>query len=82
MSRGNRGATTLRLLVGSGHKVGLFAFPFLLVGLVLNVVYPSAFHVGGPPTGLWVVSIVALIAGFMIWVWSVILILAKVPKDN
>jgi hypothetical protein len=34
MLRGNGGATVLRLLVGSGDKIGLFAFPFLVVGLV------------------------------------------------
>ena len=72
----------LRLLVGSGDKIGLFAFPLLVVGLVLNVVYPSAFHVGGPSTALRVISIVALIAGVTIWVWSVVLILRKVPKGE
>lgn len=50
--------------------------------MVLNVVYPSAFHVGGPSTALRVISIVALIAGVTIWVWSVVLILRKVPKGE
>ena len=72
----------LKRLVGSGDKIGLVAFPFLVVGVVLNVVYPSAFDVGGPPTTLQVISIVALIAGVTIWAWSVVLILMKVPKGE
>jgi protein-S-isoprenylcysteine O-methyltransferase Ste14 len=82
MPRGGGGARTLRLLVGSGDNIGLFALPFLLVGVVLNVVYRSAFRVGGPPTALRVVSILALIAGVTIWIWSVVLILTKVPRGE
>jgi hypothetical protein len=50
-------------LVGSGDRIGLFTLPFVIVGLILNVAFPSVFDVGGPPTGLAVVSIVVLIAG-------------------
>jgi protein-S-isoprenylcysteine O-methyltransferase Ste14 len=82
MLRGERGASTLRLLVGSGDKIALFVLPFLVVGLVLNLVYPSAFHVGGPPTALRVISIVVLIAGVTIWLSSAVLILTKVPKGE
>src|SRR5271167_156775 len=58
-----RGRRMLKLLIGSGDKIGLFILPFLLVGLLLNIVYPSAFDVGGPSTALRIVSIVALIPG-------------------
>jgi hypothetical protein len=44
------GPTHLAALVGSGDRIGLFTLPFLLGGLVLNVVYPSLFDVGGPST--------------------------------
>ena len=54
--------------------------PFLLAGLVLNVVYPTTFDVGGPPTALRVVCIIVLIPGLTIWAWSVALILRKVPR--
>ena len=70
----------LKLLIGSGDKIGLFTLPFLLAGLLLNIVYPSAFDLGGPSTALQVVSIVALIAGLTIWIWSAALILIKVPR--
>ena len=34
-STAERSRTTLRHLVGSGHKIGLFALPFVLAGLAL-----------------------------------------------
>ncbi len=32
--------------MGRGGKIGLCAFPFLVVGLVLNVVYPCTRYTG------------------------------------
>jgi protein-S-isoprenylcysteine O-methyltransferase Ste14 len=72
----------LMVLVGSGDRIGLFTLPFLIAGLVLNIMFPSAFHVGGPPTALKVISIILLVPGVAIWIWSVILILTKVPKKE
>jgi hypothetical protein len=77
-----KGQRLLKLLVGNGDKIGLFFLPFLLVGLLLNIVYPSAFDVGGPSAVLRVVSIVVLIPGLVIWAWSVALILRKVPRGE
>jgi protein-S-isoprenylcysteine O-methyltransferase Ste14 len=75
-----RGRRLLKLLVGSGDRIGLFALPFLLVGVLLNIIYPSAFDVGGPPAALRIVSIVILIPGLTMWAWSVVLILRNVPR--
>ena len=72
----------LKVLVGSGEKIGLFTLPFLIIGLILNILFPSAFHVGGPPIALKVISIILLIPGVTIWIWSVVLILTKVPKKE
>jgi protein-S-isoprenylcysteine O-methyltransferase Ste14 len=72
----------VKVLVGSGDKIALFTLPFLLVGLVLNVAYPSLFDVGGPSNVLRAVSIVVLVPGVAIWLWSIILILTKVPKGE
>ena len=69
-------------LVGSGDKLGRLVLPFLVVGVVLNVLFPSFFSVGGPPAWLRTVSIVVLIPGVIIWIWSVVLILTKVPKHE
>jgi protein-S-isoprenylcysteine O-methyltransferase Ste14 len=72
----------LKVLVGSGDKIGLFALPLLVVGSILNVAYPAAFAVGGPPTVLRAISIVTLVAGVSVWLWSAVLILAKVPRKE
>jgi protein-S-isoprenylcysteine O-methyltransferase Ste14 len=72
----------LQRLVGSGEKIALFAVPFLLVGLVLNVTVPSMFDVGGPPPALLAISLLVLIPGVTIWIWSVVLILWKVPRNE
>ena len=72
----------LKALVGSGDRIGLFTLPFLLVGLILNSVFPAFFDVGGTSIALRVVSIVILIPGVTIWIWSVVLILTKVPKKE
>jgi protein-S-isoprenylcysteine O-methyltransferase Ste14 len=75
-------AMNLRTLVGSGDRIGLFTLPFLIVGLVLNIVYPAVFDVGGPPTGLLVASIAVLAAGIVAWAWSVLLIMTRVPRGE
>ncbi len=72
----------LKNLIGSGDKIGLLTMPFVIVGLSLNLVYPSWFTVGGPPPVLLWISIVLLIPGIVIWLWSVVLILTKVPKGE
>jgi protein-S-isoprenylcysteine O-methyltransferase Ste14 len=77
-----RGWPLLKELIGSGDKIGLFVSPFVLSGLLLNIVYPSAFDVGGPPAALLIVSIVVLIPGLTIWAWSVGLIVRKVPRGE
>jgi protein-S-isoprenylcysteine O-methyltransferase Ste14 len=72
----------LKALVGSGDKIGPFTLPFLLVGVILNMLFPSFFSVGGPLNVLTVISILMLIPGVIIWIWSVILILTKVPQKK
>lgn len=72
----------LKELVGSGEKIGLLTLPFLVIGLILNVAFPSFFSVGGPSPALSVISIVMLVAGLTIWIWSAFLILTKVPRKE
>jgi protein-S-isoprenylcysteine O-methyltransferase Ste14 len=72
----------LKALIGSGEKIGLLILPFLIVGVALNIVIPSFFSIGGPSIVLTVISIVILIPGIAIWIWSVILILIKVPRNE
>ncbi len=70
------------ILVGSGRKIALFTLPFLIAGVVLNVLYPGFFQVGGPTDLLRWLSIAILIPGIIAWVWSVVQILIKVPRKE
>ena len=72
----------LKVLVGSGEKIGLLTLPFLIIGLILNILFPAIFSVGGPSPILKCISNTLLIFGVIIWAWSVILILIKVPKKE
>ena len=72
----------LKVLVGSGDRIILLTLPFLIVGSTVNILFPSPFSVGGPPTALQAISIVALIPGVVLWLWSVVLILTQVPQKK
>lgn len=72
----------LKALVGSGDRIGLLTLPFLVIGLTLNVMRPNLFGVGGPSAALRIISILILIPGVAIWIWSVILILTRVPQGE
>jgi protein-S-isoprenylcysteine O-methyltransferase Ste14 len=72
----------LRELVGVAPKIFRFVLPFLIVGLILNLLIPFLFSVGGPSTFLTTISIILLIPGVTIWWWSVVLTLTKVPRNE
>ena len=74
--------TILKRLVGSGDRILLVVLPVLAVGLALNIAFPQAFAVGGPPAALRVLSVVLLVPGVIVWAWSVALILVKVPRGE
>ena len=71
-----------KALLGSGDKILGLTLPFLAAGLALNILFPSVFRVGGPPAVLRTISIVVLIPGVTIWLWSVALILTRVPRGE
>lgn len=72
----------IRLLVGSGDRIGKFMLPFIVVGVALNVLRPSWFSVGGPPDALRTLSMIMLIPGVVGWLWSAVLILRLVPRGQ
>jgi protein-S-isoprenylcysteine O-methyltransferase Ste14 len=82
MEQGITKETGLKRLIGSGDKIMLFTLPWLVVGLVLNILFPEFFSVGGPSTALAVLSIIILIPGVTLWLWSAALVLTKVPKGE
>jgi len=57
----------LKILVGSGRKIGLFTLPFLIIGLTMNLLFPNFFSVGGPSAFITMVSITMLIPGTIVW---------------
>jgi protein-S-isoprenylcysteine O-methyltransferase Ste14 len=75
---GRRPRLRLGALIGSGDRIAAFILPFVLVGVALNIAFPAAFSVGGPPPWLQAVSAFVLAAGVAVWAWSVLLILTKV----
>src|SRR5690348_12468157 len=77
-----RRRTTLMDLIGSGHKITLFTLPFAAAALIVDLVSPEFFGMGTPPPALRIVSVVVLVAGLVTWGWSVVLILAKVPRGE
>jgi protein-S-isoprenylcysteine O-methyltransferase Ste14 len=79
---GRRTNWSLKALVGSGDKIVLATLPFVIVGAILNVAFPSVFSVGGPPEALRVISIVVSIVGVAVWLWSAALILLRVPRGE
>ncbi len=72
----------VKALVGSGDKIGLFTLPVLLLGVILNVLMPSFFSVGGPPMVVTVIALLLLLAGVTIWIWSALLIVTNVPHNK
>ncbi len=60
----------------------LFTLPFLVIGLILTNIFPSFFNVGGSSFTLKAASVILLIPGVIIWLWSVVLILIKVPRKE
>jgi len=69
----------LMILVGSGRKIALFSLPFVIAGVVLNLIFPDFFAVGGPAPWLFTISCLMLVPGIAVWLWTVYLILTKIP---
>ena len=69
-------------IVGSGGKIGRVAVPFLIAGVILNILAPSFFSVGGPSVVVKAVSAVILMVGLTAWMWSGYLIATKVPRKE
>jgi protein-S-isoprenylcysteine O-methyltransferase Ste14 len=72
----------VRSLIGRGDKIWYFTLPFLAVGLVLNILFPPAFRVGGPSPIFKVIALLMLVPGVVIWLWSVALLLTKARRGE
>jgi protein-S-isoprenylcysteine O-methyltransferase Ste14 len=78
----NLTGSKVAVLVGSGHRVALVALPVAVIGLAANVANPALFAVGGPPAPLAAAAVVVLAVGLVVWAWSAVLILTKVPRGD
>lgn len=72
----------LKILMGSGRKIGAFSLPFFVIGITINYFYPQIFRIDGSSGPLFWISILFLLLGVINWAWSVILILIKVPRKE
>lgn len=73
---------SIKVLVGSGDRIGKLLLPVLVVGVALNVWRPALFGVGGPSDALRTLSLIVLVPGVVNWAWSVFLILTRVPRHE
>lgn len=72
----------LSILVGSGRKIGIFTLPFLIIGVALNILFPSVFLIGDSQKLLTIISLIVLFAGMVVWIWTVYLILTIIPRKK
>ena len=72
----------IRELIGIGNKTGWIIFPIIIIGIIINILFPSYFFVGGPPSWLLIIATMVLIIGLVNCIWSQILILINVPKHK
>ena len=72
----------IKTLVGAGDRIGILVLPVLVGGVGLNIAFPGLFSVGGPPDTLRAVSYLMLVPGVIVWLWSVVLILTRVPRGE
>jgi len=72
----------LRSLIGSGDKIGRFVLPFVLIGAGLGYFYPTTVGAGALPLGFRALAAIMLVAGLVVWAWSVVLILTKASRHE
>ena len=71
----------LKVLVGAGSKVMGLTLPFIVVGIVLNILRPAWFNLGFGTGGV-IAGVILLVAGVPVWISSVVLILVWVPQKK
>jgi protein-S-isoprenylcysteine O-methyltransferase Ste14 len=72
----------LKTLVGSGDRIVLFTLPFLVAGLIVNIVRPAVFAVRGARVFFKVLSATMLMFGVVVWIWSAAVILTKASNGQ
>lgn len=71
----------IRKLVGAGDRIIGLVMPFIVIGVIANILWRSVFTMGFGSAGL-IVGIVLLVVGVPIWLTSVVQVIAVVPKGR
>jgi protein-S-isoprenylcysteine O-methyltransferase Ste14 len=71
----------LKVLVGSGDRIMSLTLPFIVIGIVANILWPRVFTLGLGPGGL-IAGIVVVVVGVPVWLSSVALVLINVPRKR
>jgi protein-S-isoprenylcysteine O-methyltransferase Ste14 len=69
----------LKALVGAGDRVMGLTLPFIVIGVIANILCPGWFAMGSATGGL-IAGIVLLVIGVPLWLTSVAQILYWVPR--
>ena len=72
----------LNALAGNARKIGLLTLPLMIAGISLNIIFPDFFIVNDSSGSLFWISLLLLIFGIINWIWTVSLILKKIPKKQ
>jgi protein-S-isoprenylcysteine O-methyltransferase Ste14 len=72
----------LNALAGNARKIGLLILPFMIAGIPLNIIFPNFFIVNDVSGFLFWISLLFLIIGIINWIWTVVLILTKIPRKQ
>ena len=71
----------LKVLVGSGDRIMTLTLPFIVVGIVANILWPSIFALGFGQGGV-IAGIIILVIGVPVWLSGVALVLTHVPRKK
>ena len=69
------------VLVGAGRQVMGLTLPFIVAGIVLNILFPAWFALGFGTGGV-IAGVILLVIGVPVWISSVVLILGVGPAEE
>ena len=73
---------TIKELIGIGNKTSKIIFPILIIGIIINILFPAYFSIGATSSFVLIISTLVLIIGLVNCIWAQILIFINVPKHK
>ena len=71
----------IKMLVGAGDKIMLLTLPFMVGGILLNILYPQFFQLHLGLIGI-LIGAVLLAVGIPFWLLSVVQMIRYVPQNR